>query len=280
MVYSEFTPHAGLQQIIKCFWVFENKYGADHFERMIPDGFIDLVYHYGQKPKLILNGREIIKPSLFLGGHLTSPALLKFSGELKMFGIKFFPWASASLYKNPAYELNDLRVPVSEILGNWVNDYDALMFDELNKGNFKRVIHQLESILLKKLPASSKQEQLIKYCFEKISGSNGNTSIEILSKELGYSARFIQKLFNQYKGKPFQYHCRLSRLHYALHQAQLNDQLNYTRLAYEAGYYDQSHFIKDFTSFTGLSPSAFFAEENSYIQQHAGVTSRIINLNP
>jgi len=31
-----------------------------------------------------------------------------------------------------------------------------------------------------------------------------------------------------------------------------------TQLAFDNGYYDQSHFIHDFKSLTGLTPKAFF----------------------
>jgi AraC-like DNA-binding protein len=273
--YREFIPHPALLQHIKCFWVFENSYGDNHYERMIPDGFIDLVYHYGQRPRLVINGLEVNKPSNFLGGHLVNAALLHFSGELKMFGIKFYPWASAALYKMPAYELNNIRIPVTEILGGWVREYDGMMQQELNKGNYRFVIQQLETVLLKKLTGISNQQQVMKYCFEKISASHGAVSVDAVSRELGYSSRFIQKIFRNHKGKSFQHHCRLSRLHYALQYSNQNNKLKYTELAYEAGYYDQSHFIKDFTSFTGLSPSAFFAQENSYIRQHTGAVSGI-----
>ncbi len=275
MFYKEFKPHLSLQQHIKCFWVFENSYGDNHFERMLPDGFIDLVFHYGQKPRLVIDGKEIIKPSNFLGGHLVSSALLHFSGELKMFGIKFYPWATASLYKMPAYELNNLRIPVSEIMGSWVNEYQNLMMQELNKGNYLCVVRQLEKVLQCKLTTPPNHQKMIKNCFEKIYASHGKVSVENASSETGYSSRYIQKLFERYKGKSFQYYCRLSRLHYALQFSKRADKTKFTELAYEAGYYDQSHFIKDFTGFAGLTPSAFFAQENSYIHQHAGAASEL-----
>lgn len=275
MFYKEIAPHPSLQQHIKCFWVFENSYGNNHFERMLPDGFIDLVFHYGQKPKLVIGEKEITKASSFLGGHLVSSALLHFSGELKMFGIKFYPWATASLYKMPAYELNNLRIPVSEILGNRVSEYQNLMMQELNRGNYIWVVRQLENFLKGKLTAPSSHQELIKSCFETIYASQGKVSVEEAGLKTGYSSRYIQKLFERYKGKPFQYYCRLSRLHYALRYSKRNGKSNFTQLAYESGYYDQSHFIKDFTGFTGLTPSAFFAQDNSFIRQHAAAAYRL-----
>jgi len=36
------------------------------------------------------------------------------------------------------------------------------------------------------------------------------------------------------------------------------DEKSLTALAYDFGYFDQSHFIKDFKLFTGKTPSGFF----------------------
>lgn len=268
MLYKEFIPHPALQQHIKCFWVFENSYGENHLERMIPDGFIDLVFHYGQRPKLIIEGKEIHKPSDFLGGHLVNAALLKFSGDLKMFGIKFYPWASATLYKMPAYELNNLRIPVSAILGNWTNDYYGMMHEELNEGRYHLLIAKLEAMLMKKIPQQDNQQLMLKYCFEKIFNTDGNISVETVSNQLGYSSRFVQKLFKYRKGKSFQFYCRLARLQSALKNIDLHQQESFTGTAHACGYFDQSHFIKDFTSFTGLSPKKFFEEEHLYVSKN------------
>lgn len=35
---------------------------------------------------------------------------------------------------------------------------------------------------------------------------------------------------------------------------------SFTSIAYECGYFDQTHFIKDFKTFTGLSPKDFFTK--------------------
>jgi len=40
----------------------------------------------------------------------------------------------------------------------------------------------------------------------------------------------------------------------------LEQYTNLTDLAYENGYYDQAHFIKDFKAFTGMSPKQFFKD--------------------
>jgi AraC-like DNA-binding protein len=47
------------------------------------------------------------------------------------------------------------------------------------------------------------------------------------------------------------------RLKHVIHQ--YNPDHSLTELAYEAGFYDQAHFIKEFKLFTGATPEKFFS---------------------
>jgi AraC-like DNA-binding protein len=53
---------------------------------------------------------------------------------------------------------------------------------------------------------------------------------------------------------------RLKRFHFAV--TQLKKETNLTTLALNTGYYDQSHFIHEFSEFAGVSPRAFLKESN------------------
>jgi AraC-like DNA-binding protein len=269
MIYREYIPHPVLAGLIKCYWIFENHYGENHCERMIPDGNIDLVFHYGQRPRLLIDGKEITKQSAFLGGHLISPALLKFSGDLKMFGIKFHPWASATLYPMPAAQLNNLRIPVEEITGSRIKQHYQFITDNLNLGRYGPVIKLMDTELLKLFSAAAVPNPLLKKSFEYIRASNGLITIDELSRALGCGARNIQKTFQEKKGMTAGFFARLTRLHHTIKLALKNPAVTSTQMAYENGYFDQAHFIKDFARFTGLSPKKFFREEHIYISQNS-----------
>ncbi|MGZ5220708.1 MAG: helix-turn-helix domain-containing protein, partial [Chitinophagaceae bacterium] len=53
---------------------------------------------------------------------------------------------------------------------------------------------------------------------------------------------------------------RVVRLQATLKMLEQQNFGSLTSLAYENGYYDQAHFIKDFKEFTGTSPKFFFSE--------------------
>ena len=53
---------------------------------------------------------------------------------------------------------------------------------------------------------------------------------------------------------------KIIRLQAALKMMQQKQFATLTALAYESGYYDQAHFIKDFKEFAGTSPKEFYKD--------------------
>ena len=54
------------------------------------------------------------------------------------------------------------------------------------------------------------------------------------------------------------------RLQQALHLKSTDKSRSLTKLAYDCGYYDQSHFINEFKMQTGYTPKQYFDNFDSY----------------
>jgi len=71
------------------------------------------------------------------------------------------------------------------------------------------------------------------------------------------SARRFIELFRRYVGVTPKLYCRIRRFQRALGELHRIKQMDWSAVALECGYYDQSHFIRDFRQFSGLTPSAY-----------------------
>ena len=58
---------------------------------------------------------------------------------------------------------------------------------------------------------------------------------------------------------------RLARLNEVNRLLEKHRQLDLAAVAYESGYADQAHFIRDFKHFTGEKPTAFVRERGQFI---------------
>ena len=77
------------------------------------------------------------------------------------------------------------------------------------------------------------------------------------------SRRFIQ-LFKEQVGLPPKLFARLQRFQRALASAHLNSKTDWAEIALDCGYYDQSHLIRDFNEFAGMSPRIYGACANEH----------------
>jgi transcriptional regulator GlxA family with amidase domain len=80
-----------------------------------------------------------------------------------------------------------------------------------------------------------------------------------LADKLNIHRRNLERRFETAVGMSPKQLSRIVRLQSTLKLLEQKKYSNLTSLAYESGYYDQAHFIKDFREFTGISPKSFFA---------------------
>ena len=86
--------------------------------------------------------------------------------------------------------------------------------------------------------------------------NNGNVRIEELTRLTNMSSRELERKFNVYVGLSPKQLARIFRLQYALRKQSQTELL--THLALDAGYYDQAHFIREFSGMVNEKPSQYF----------------------
>lgn len=85
----------------------------------------------------------------------------------------------------------------------------------------------------------------------------GTVPIQELADASGLSLRHFQRRFRQLTGLNPKHYARICRIGHAVHRKELEPDAPWTTLALEAGYADQSHFIRDFKALTGTRPGEF-----------------------
>jgi len=118
-----------------------------------------------------------------------------------------------------------------------------------------RRITIVEQFLISRINPS-KRDELVLAALPLIYQSKGTIRIKELTGQLHISQSPFEKRFRQTVGTSAKKFASIVRLKNVLQQYDKRNSL--TELAYEAGFYDQAHFIRDFKAFTGESPETFF----------------------
>ena len=167
----------------------------------------------------------------------------------------YFRAAGASpFFSVPLHEL--FRESMS--LDNFVARAELLCLQErlYKAGSDRQRVNIVEQFLVNRLSTTS-PDALVLTALDTIHKAKGNIRIAILAKQLHTSQSPLEKRFRKVVGtSPKKYAC-IVRLKHVLEIGKGKASL--TEVGYEAGFYDQAHFIKEFRDFTGESPEQFFA---------------------
>jgi AraC-like DNA-binding protein len=96
-------------------------------------------------------------------------------------------------------------------------------------------------------------------------------TMENMASRYGITARYMQQLFVHYTGLTPKIYSQINRFQKSLQLVTEGD-ASLTSIAYECGYADQSHFIREFKTFTGYTPSRY-SIENSPVTMAANKTA-------
>lgn len=90
-----------------------------------------------------------------------------------------------------------------------------------------------------------------------ISNSNGDIRIDELSRHLGYSQRYMSKMIKAEFGMSPKTLCKYIKFQKSLEYLGYRSDMDITEVSNALGYYDQSHFVKYFKEFTGVTPRSY-----------------------
>lgn len=260
MEYKIYHPNEKLSRYIKYFWSLENlQNDAPHSkERIFPDGCIELIFHYGDHfMKIYGSGTASVQPKSFIHGQLTSYIELEATGKIGVFSARFHPAGLQPFIDFDVLKLTDTTLTVSEI---WGKSGTELEKNVLKASSNQERVEITERFLETKLGSLSKNNEAIDFCVEAIIESNGTISIEKLTDELQISKRQLERKFQAVVGLNLKLFSRITRFNYALQLIEKKEFDSFTKVAYDGGFYDQAHFIKDFKDITGLNPKQYFSE--------------------
>ena len=91
--------------------------------------------------------------------------------------------------------------------------------------------------------------EILKKLTALIYSCKGNINIEEISRQLGYSARYLQTLCNDYIGMTPKEFCQTVRIQYALMLEKKNPQASLETISSFAGYADISHMNREFKKY-------------------------------
>jgi AraC-like DNA-binding protein len=258
--FQRIEPAKPLQHLIQGYWQIETGKEPEFLD-LVPDGFPEIAILLQGKVSMQSFGSENVEmPKAGVIGQLTTRFHSHLHPYTKILFIKMYPWTPKLLFKHPIYLLNNNVIELELLTADKL--FRQLIIDIGNLNQLQKAALLLDAYFLKKLAIIKLDSPFLIFSIQQIFQSNGMTSIDSLRQNIHASRRYVEKLFKNSIGVTPKQYARLIRVKKAsiiMLQESFCGQVS--TVAAELEYYDQSHFLKDFKSVVGMTPTQFLQHQ-------------------
>lgn len=254
------SPAPLLQPFVQHYWslVCRHAIGATHLQRIVPTGLPELIFYLENKPVFVNQSRGITSEAL-ISGQNTSWYDLQIGGSVRIFAVLFKPAGLAAFLGHPVNELHNINVPLHLILRN----RSEKITDELHQAaSFLEQTKKMDAFLLKRVYGIRPSDYLkrINHSVDYVLQRKGLVRVDELASMACLSSKQFERYFSSMVGCSTGKFCKIVRFQSSIYNQSAQPDTSLTALAYQSGYYDQSHMINEYQRLTGLSPKEFFRD--------------------
>ena len=170
-------------------------------------------------------------------------------------GTKFRPGGFGGFLPCPASDLNDRAVSLGELFGADGTRLQRRL--AVLDGAEDEHIEVVEQFLRERLPAPDPRYELVRAVVDSMLHAGPSTTVADLAGQHAVSPRTLQRAFSDFVGVGPKWVLRRYRMHEAAERIAAGEAGDGASLALDLGYFDQSHFIRDFTAQIGMPPSVY-----------------------
>lgn len=245
-----YEPAADLRALISAYYVF--RADMPFFTDVMRADLGQLRFMLRGTGAYLRDGIAVPSDEVHLLGPSTAATRFEVRGPVLLFGIGLHPAGWATLVREDASLLADCAVDGRTCFGPLLSE----MLDALRNAPDAHAMVNIADVVMRAFKATAPEPpiHLTSVVDAWLTGAS-DPSVDDLIAELGISARHVERLAKRIYGAPPKL---LARKYRSLRAASLigTRRIHWSDAAGDA-YFDQSHFIRDFKRFTGLTPSQF-----------------------
>ena len=225
----------------------------DHsIERVVPTGHVYLIFELDGIPRHTFDN-ETLKPNktftrVWVSGMHRQYLSISAHQDSEMFVIQFKPYGAHPFFHFPIEEISDRVLPAEKVLGAGMLDFrEELAADSPSEVKFKLAEKWLTGRFdPNRIPSRELLEVVERLQREPV--ANFNTIV----KEYPMTPKHLIHQFKKYVGLTPKYYQRILRFNEILQLIHRSEDIEWSQVAYQCEYADQSHFIKEFRHFFGF----------------------------
>lgn len=239
MLLATRVPGPPLNAFVELFWLYQLSVSSHTAERLLPTGSMELV--------VVLSAP---RPEALIAGAYSRFAVLATTEPQLVLGVHFRPGGAYPFLGRPAGELHNLDVALEDL---WGAGTAGLLHERLCAApTAEQKFDLLERAMLAQA-TTLQPTGAVAWAVRALK----RTRVGDVTSAIGMSNRGFIEAFRRETGYTPKVYARVQRFQRLIRRVHRAPEVDWADAALACGYYDQSHLIRDFRAFSGLSPSEY-----------------------
>ncbi len=249
-----FRPRKELRPYVRYYWTLKSN---EYFKVLtFPTGCPQMIFH--RRTPLFIPELSAFQSRFTISGQVNFPAHLSSVGDTEMIVAVFHPHTISMFTDTPPSAFYNQEISGYDIGNKRLN---LLAEKILECSCSQATISFIEQWLTSKINCSLNIDRIGAAVSALLHSTS--TKVETLASTACLGNKQFERLFRQYVGMNPKEYGRIVRFQRSLRMMQSGSR-NYADIAYANGYADQSHFIREFRQFSGLTPKQLTEYQTPY----------------
>ena len=257
MIFEGYKLPLELQENIESILYFKDFYPGHSIERIFPTGHTFIIFELDNITRSTYDN-ETLKPintftKAWISGTHKNYLSISAHQDSEMLVVQFKPTGALPFLHNSLTDLSDKVIPAQDILGNTILELREKILSAAQPSDKFNLVSQW---LTQRFDSKKQAPESVISFIEQLQKEPISNFKEIVESYPSTQKQLIEH-FKKYVGITPNYFHRILRFNEILKRMNEKEVLSWTEIAYSCDYSDQSHFIKEFTLFSGFNPVKF-----------------------
>jgi len=246
-------PSADLAGVVHEYWEVKGRLSPFR-EAVLPNGYVEVMVNLGPVHRVVEgSGTGVWDRSWFSGLQERSIFIESLDGT-HLVSIRMHPLGATDLFGFGAPRAANSIIDLEALIGTEAGDLRASLLSA-DSPAARFVI--LEKLLRDRRAPRSTVPEFVREAATRLAQTHGHLRVGELHEELNVSRKHLAVSFSRYVGVPAKAYARIQRFVWTVDLLRNSSEVEWSRIAAEAGYSDQSHLVRDFRRVGAASPTEY-----------------------
>ncbi|MDZ7694295.1 MAG: AraC family transcriptional regulator [Balneolaceae bacterium] len=233
-------------------------YGVETTKRLYPRNTPEILINLAKPIRGRMDGKKAVIDGCTMQGSKTKFVEAWHPEFCHFLSIRFIPNGYYKFLGIPQKSLTDHVINLEEILNEDTKELTQRLQEAPDVSHRFRILTNW----LRRAECTTETDSTLVSDFI-INNLNENPGLTVkeLTDKTGYTRKHLVHRFKEEAGLTIKEYQKINRIYRVLKEIQNTECISWAQLACTFGFYDQSHLIRDFKQYTGLTPTDFLKQQ-------------------